>query len=81
MSITRTGWGKPTCMKYNGRHSYKRFHTLWSTTGIMSHTKCSKCGLIVDLDEPHTKTRPYYGTCHFYHEWCYPKQDLEKGNG
>ena len=75
MSIERTGWGKPTCMKYNGRHSYKRFHTLWSATGIMSHTKCSKCGWIVDLDEPHTKTSPMHGHSYFYHEWCYPKVD------
>ena len=75
MSITRTGWGKPTCMKYNGRHSYSRFSNRWGSpdVGIMRHTKCPKCGWIVDLDEPHTKTHPMHGHCYFYHEWCFPK--------
>lgn len=81
MSITRTGWGKPTCMKYNGRHSYRIFRGLPSSAlsvlniVIMRHIKCNKCGWLVDLDEPHTKTHPMHGHCYFYHEWCYPKVD------
>ena len=76
MSIERTGWGKPTCMKYNGRHSYRRFSSnRWGSidSAIMRHTKCPKCGWVVDLDEPHTKTHPMHGRCYFYHEWCFPK--------
>lgn len=61
--ITRTGWGKPRRMKYNGRHSYSIV------------LECPKCGWIVDLDEPHTKTSPMHGHSYFYHEWCYPKVD------
>ena len=54
----------------------RAYYTRHGSQYIAYDVCCKKCGWVVDIHEPHYKTRGGQGPCYFYHYSCYDKKRI-----
>ena len=48
---------------------HKVWNTIQATTDDLAH--CTKCGWLINLNEPFSYTRTGMNQSNWYHDWCY----------